>query len=69
MEVGIHVIPLYIAVDDGVVLERALEEGTAAEKTKLCGAVPGDFWADEADFSRENLQRLGIEKAYENEDF
>ena len=35
-----HVIPLYIAVDDGVRLERALRRVTAAEKTKLCGAVP-----------------------------
>ena len=63
-----HVIPLYIAVDDGVRLERALRRERQQKKpnyAELCRR----FLADEADFSRENLQRLGIEKAYENEDF
>ena len=63
-----HVIPLYIAVDDSVRLERALRRERQQKKpnyAELCRR----FLADEADFSRENLQRLGIEKAYENEDF
>lgn len=63
-----HVIPLYIAVDDGTRLERALRRERQQKKpnyAELCRR----FLADEADFSRENLQRLGIEKAYENEDF
>lgn len=55
-------------MDDGVRLERALRRERQQKKpnyAELCRR----FLADEADFSRENLQRLGIEKAYENEDF
>ena len=50
------------------ILERALRRERQQKKpnyAELCRR----FLADEADFSRENLQRLGIEKAYENEDF
>ena len=63
-----HVIPLYIAVDDGVRLERALR-WERQQKYPNYAEMCRRFLADEADFSRENLQRLGIEKAYENEDF
>ena len=60
--------PIYIEVEDGERLKRAIAREETQEAPKyeeMCRR----FLADEADFSRENLQRLGIEKAYENEDF
>ena len=61
-------IPLYIYVDDGTRLQRALDR-EKTQNTPKYAEMCRRFLADEADFSRENLQRLGIEKAYENEDF
>ena len=61
-------IPLYIYVDDGTRLQRALDR-EKTQNTPKYADMCRRFLADEADFSRENLQRLGIEKAYENEDF
>ena len=58
-------VPVYIEVDDGVRLERALqrEKGQKEPKYKeLCRR----FLADEEDFKQENLDRCGIVKWYEN---
>ena len=63
-----RVVPIYIEVEDGIRLERAIgreRQQREPHYEEMCRR----FLADEADFSRENLQRLGIEKAYENEDF
>lgn len=61
-----QVVPLYIAVDDGIRLERALRREQQQKEPKyaeLCRR----YLADEEDFSEENKTRCGITKAYRNE--
>ena len=61
------IIPLYIEVEDGERLSRALarERQQAQPKHKeLCRR----FLADEEDFSEEKLGRLGIDRRFCNED-
>ncbi len=59
------VIPIYIEVEDGLRLQRALER----ERNEI---VPGyaemcrRFLADEKDFSEERLKKAGIRKRFEN---
>lgn len=58
--------PVYIEVDDGTRLERALlreKMQTEPKYKELCRR----FLADEEDFKEENLKRCGIEKRYRNE--
>ncbi|MGO5053282.1 guanylate kinase [Lachnospiraceae bacterium LCP25S3_G4] len=58
-------IPLYVEVEDGVRLSRALERERQQEQPKyaeLCRR----FLADSDDFSEENLHRLNIKKRFEN---
>lgn len=60
-----HVVPLYVAVEDGMRLERAI----AREKKEITpnfNEVCRRFLADNADFSDEKLQDSGIEKYYFN---
>ena len=60
-----HLIPLYIEVEDGERLTRALlrEQQQAQPKYKeLCRR----FLADEEDFSEENLKKLGIRRRFDN---
>ena len=60
-------VPLYIDLDDGIRLERALgrERQQQIPKYKeMCRR----FLADAEDFSEENLQKAGIRKRYINED-
>ncbi|MDF2609124.1 MAG: hypothetical protein K0R92_598 [Lachnospiraceae bacterium] len=60
------VVPIYIEVEDGVRLERALKREKKQDKPKyaeLCRR----FLADEQDFSEENLNKLKIFKRYHNE--
>lgn len=60
------VFPIYIHVDDGLRLSRALERERAQKEPKyaeLCRR----FLADEEDFSKERLEGLGIGKVFENE--
>ncbi len=62
-----HVVPLYITVEDGVRLQRAMERERRQEKpdyVELCRR----FLADHGDFSEEKLTVAGIEKRYENVD-
>lgn len=59
--------PLYVTVDDGVRLERALSRERQQKEPKyaeLCRR----FLADEADFAVENLARLGVHREYRNDD-
>lgn len=59
--------PIYIQVDDGLRLERALARERMQKEPKyeeLCRR----FLADQEDFSAEHLQACGIEKKYQNED-
>lgn len=58
-------IPIYIEVEDGTRLERALKREKEQEEPKyeeLCRR----FLADSIDFSEENLKRAGISKRFEN---
>lgn len=62
-----HLVPVYIEVEDGERLARALERERrqAVPKYKeMCRR----FLADEEDFCEENLKRLGIDKRYKNTD-
>lgn len=61
------VIPLYVIVDDGVRLERALAR-EKQQKNPDYAEMCRRFLADEEDFSAEKLEKLGIKKAYENKD-
>ena len=61
-----RLIPIYIEVDDGVRLERALSRERKQQEPKykeMCRR----FLADAEDFSEENLQKAGIVKRYVNE--
>lgn len=60
-------VPLYIEVEDGLRLSRALERERAQSEPKyaeLCRR----FLADEADFSSENLAAAGISVIFANTD-
>ena len=60
-------VPVYIELDDGVRLERALEREKGQKEPKykeLCRR----FLADEEDFKEENLVRCGIDRRYRNDD-
>ncbi len=58
--------PLYIYVEDGLRLSRAVERERRQKEPRyreLCRR----YLADEEDFKEENLKRCGIERQYENE--
>ncbi len=58
-------VPLYIEVDDGLRLERALKRERKQEAPKyeeMCRR----FLADAKDFSEDNLEKAGIVKRYQN---
>lgn len=60
-------VPLYIHVDDGIRLTRALErekKQTKPQYAELCRR----FLADDEDFSRDNLEKCGIGGYFNNED-
>lgn len=61
------VIPLYIEVDDGIRLKRALEREISQNSPnyeEMCRR----FLADSQDFSEENLKKCNIHKRYKNDD-
>ena len=60
-------VPLYVTVDDGVRLERAIARERQQQEpkyTELCRR----FLADEADFSPERLAELDVTEAFENQE-
>ena len=62
-----ELIPIYIEVEDGLRLERAIKrekEQKEAKYTELCRR----FLADSKDFSEENLKKAGIKKRFQNID-
>ena len=62
-----NIIPIYIEVEDGERLSRALERERRQETPKyeeMCRR----FLADQKDFSEENLRCAGITKRYYNQD-
>ena len=62
-----HLLPIYIEVDDGVRLQRALERERSQAEPKYA-EMCRRFLADEADFSPEKLQEAGITKTFVNND-
>lgn len=61
-----YLIPVYIEVEDGERLARALARERQQEAPKydeLCRR----FLADQKDFSEENLERAGIQRRYRNQ--
>lgn len=60
-----NLVPLYITVDDGMRLQRALDREKTQDKPKYA-EMCRRFLADEADFSDENIKRCEIETFYEN---
>ena len=61
-----RVIPLYIEVDDGLRLERALKREKKPGNHKyeeMCRR----FLADQQDFSEENLRKAGVTKRFSND--
>lgn len=61
-------IPLYIYVDDGTRLQRALDR-EKTQNTPKYAEMCRRFLADEKDFSKERLAVCGIDRGYENNDF
>lgn len=60
------IVPIYIEVEDGIRLQRALERERAQKEPKyeeLCRR----FLADSKDFSVENLNQMGITHKYQNQ--
>ena len=58
-------VPIYVTVEDGLRLERALKRERAQKEPKyeeMCRR----FLADAEDFKEENIRRAGIEKRFEN---
>lgn len=62
------VIGIYIEVEDGVRLERALKREQQQANPKYA-EMCRRFLADEKDFSKERLAACGIDRGYENNDF
>ena len=59
------VVPIYLEVEDGLRLERALTRERAQAEPKFV-EMCRRFIADSADFSEENLQAAGITERYNN---
>ncbi len=62
-----HVLPIYIQIDDGVRLQRALDRERMQDVPKYA-EMCRRFLADADDFSEEKILQLGIEKRFENQD-
>lgn len=62
-----QVIPLYIELDDGVRLMRALDRERAQDAPRYA-EMCRRFLTDEQDFSEEKLLEAGIERRFHNED-
>lgn len=63
-----RVIPIYIDVEDGLRLERAIDRERKQPKPaydEMCRR----FLADSVDFSEENLKQLNVSKHFENIEF
>ena len=62
------IVPVYLEVEDGLRLARALERERRQEKPKYA-EMCRRFLADEEDFSEETLIKSGITERFGNEDF
>ena len=61
-----RVIPIYIEVEDGLRLQRALDRERSQEVPRYA-EMCRRFLTDEEDFCEENLQKAGIERRFQNE--
>ncbi|SDH12480.1 guanylate kinase [Marvinbryantia formatexigens] len=61
-----RVVPIYIEVDDGNRLERALKRERKPQNRKF-EEMCRRFLADAVDFSEENLQKAGITRRFHND--
>ncbi len=61
------VVPIYIEVEDGVRLQRAIKREQKQEQPKYA-EMCRRFLADDEDFSEDNLKKHGIIKRYQNND-
>lgn len=59
--------PIYIEVEDGIRLTRALKREQKQEQPKYA-EMCRRFLADDEDFSEQNLDKYGIDKRYQNID-
>ena len=64
---GAFVLPIYIEVDDGLRLQRALDRERMQDKPKYA-EMCRRFLADEKDFSEERIAEAGIACRFINED-
>ncbi|MBE5960385.1 MAG: guanylate kinase [Lachnospiraceae bacterium] len=62
-----NVVPLYIEVEDGIRLERALSRERSQLEPKYA-EMCRRFLADDADFSEDNIKHAAITKRYQNEE-
>ena len=62
-----RIVPIYIELDDGVRLERALMR-ERQQKEPGYAEMCRRFLTDSEDFSEENLKKAGIERRFENTD-
>lgn len=62
-----RVIPIYLEVEDGFRLMRALKREMKQEYPRYA-EMCRRYLADEEDFSEENLKKCGITKRYKNDD-
>lgn len=60
-------VPVYIFVEDGLRLERALDRERRQHSPRYA-EMCRRYLADEEDFKKENLERSGVKKGYENQD-
>lgn len=60
------VIPIYIEVEDGIRLQRALER-ERMQKTPRYEELCRRFLADAQDFSTENQEKMGITRRFQNQ--
>jgi len=60
-----ELIPIYIEVEDGIRLERALKREKQQKQPKYI-EMCRRFISDHKDFSEENLKNAGIEKRFQN---
>ncbi|KIR02358.1 Guanylate kinase [Lachnospiraceae bacterium TWA4] len=60
-----HLVPLYIEVDDGIRLQRALDR-ERSQKIPKYEEMCRRFLADQKDFSEEHLKQCEITKKYKN---
>ena len=62
------VVPVYIEVEDGIRLKRAIEREEQQEKPGYA-EVCRRFLADAEDFKEENIEKCGIKKRFHNLEF